>query len=98
MFLFYLKLNIFGMYVINRKIFENKMIGIVEINLLWMVFKYMLCDNFLKNGFFFLICVINFCIIVIIFFYKILINVLLNFLVKLLLLNGFDYVLLLYCM
>ena len=47
----HLKPNIFGTYAINRKILENKMTGIAEINPSRMALKYMLRDNFSKNGF-----------------------------------------------
>ena len=87
----HLKPNIFGTYAINRKILENKMTGIAEINPSRMALKYMLRDNFSKNGFPFSICAINFCIIVITLFYKILINASLNLSVKLLSLNGLDH-------
>ena len=56
----HLKPNIFGTYAINRKILENKMTGIAEINPSRMALKYMLRDNFSKNGFPFSICAINF--------------------------------------
>ena len=54
------------------------MTGIAEINPSRMALKYMLRDNFSKNGFLFQFTAINFCIIVITLFYKILINASLN--------------------